>query len=124
MTPELTALTLCGLLQFVQYALFLIPANLELGTGYTSSPRDRPPSRQLSLRTARLQRAFTNHFEALILFTLAVAGGIAAAGIAVSLRGARRELGQPCPAPTGHTFAEMLTGRVQPRYLHVHLLLE
>ena len=72
MTPELTALTLCGLLQFVQYALFLIPANLELGTGYTSSPRDRPPSRQLSLRTARLQRAFTNHFEALILFTLAV----------------------------------------------------
>ena len=72
MTPELTALTLCGLLQFVQYALFAIPANLELGTGYTSSPRDRPPSRQLSTGTARLQRAFTNHFEALILFTLAV----------------------------------------------------
>ena len=72
MTPELTALTLCGLLQAVQYALFAIPANLELGTGYTSSPRDRPPSRQLSTRTARLQRAFTNHFEALILFTLAV----------------------------------------------------
>ena len=72
MTPELTALTLCGLLQGVQYALFAIPANLELGTGYTSSARDRPPSRQLSTRTARLQRAFTNHFEALILFTLAV----------------------------------------------------
>jgi len=73
MTPELTALALAGLLQVVQYALFALPANLELGTGYTSGPRDRPPSRQLSLRTARLQRAMTNHFEGLILFTLAVA---------------------------------------------------
>ena len=72
MTPELTALALAGLLQVGQYALFAIPANLQLGTGYTSSPRDRPPSRQLSLRTARLQRALTNHFEGLILFTLAV----------------------------------------------------
>lgn len=72
MTPELTALALAGLLQAVQYALFAIPANLELGTGYTSSPRDRPPSRQLSVRTGRLQRAMNNHFEGLILFTLAV----------------------------------------------------
>jgi len=72
MTPELTALALAGLLQAVQYALFAIPANIELGTGYTSSARDRPPSRQLSLTTARLQRALNNHFEGLILFTLAV----------------------------------------------------
>ena len=72
MTPELTALALAGLLQAVQYALFAIPANLELGTGYTASPRDRPPSRQLSIRTGRLQRALDNHFEGLILFTLAV----------------------------------------------------
>ena len=73
MTPELTALALAGLLQVVQYALFALPANLELGTGYTSGPRDRPPSRQLSIRTARLQRALDNHFEGLVLFTLAVA---------------------------------------------------
>jgi len=72
MTPELTALALAGLLQVVQYALFAIPANRELGVGYTSSARDRPPSRQLSITTARLQRALNNHFEALILFTLAV----------------------------------------------------
>ncbi|MFZ1480626.1 MAG: MAPEG family protein [Paracoccaceae bacterium] len=72
MTPELTALALCGLLQAVQFALFALPANLELGTGYTSSARDRPPTRQMTIRTARLQRAFNNHFEALILFTLAV----------------------------------------------------
>ena len=49
MTPELTALALAALLQVVQYALFAIPANLELGTGYTSSARDRPPSREMSL---------------------------------------------------------------------------
>ena len=72
MTPELTTLALAGLLQVAQYAAFAIPANLELGTGYTSSARDRPPSKQLSDKTARLQRAMNNHFEALILFTLAV----------------------------------------------------
>ena len=72
MTPELTALALAGLLQAVQFLLFAVPANMELGTGYTSSARDRPPSRQLSDRTARLQRAMNNHFEGLILFTLAV----------------------------------------------------
>jgi uncharacterized MAPEG superfamily protein len=72
MTPELTALALAGLLQAVQFHLFAIPANRELGTGYTSSPRDRPPSQQMSIVTGRLQRALNNHFEALILFTLAV----------------------------------------------------
>ena len=72
MAPELTALALAGLLQALQYAAFAIPANLELGVGYTSSARDRPPSRPLSLTTARLQRALTNHFEGLILFTIAV----------------------------------------------------
>jgi len=72
MTPELTALTLAGLLQAVQYALFAIPANRELGVGFTTSARDRPPSRQISATTGRLQRAMNNHFEGLILFTLAV----------------------------------------------------
>jgi uncharacterized MAPEG superfamily protein len=72
MTPELTALALAGLLQAVQFHLFAIPANRELGVGYTSSPRDRPPSAQMSTLTGRLQRALNNHFEGLILFTLAV----------------------------------------------------
>lgn len=72
MTPELTALTLAALLQAVQYLLYAIPANLELGPGYTMSARDREPTRQLSPRTARLGRALTNHFEGLILFTIAV----------------------------------------------------
>ncbi len=72
MTPELTALTLAGLLQMVQFIFFAVPANLELGTRYTSGPRDRPPERPLSTLTGRLQRAMNNHFEGLILFTLAV----------------------------------------------------
>jgi uncharacterized MAPEG superfamily protein len=72
MTPELTALALAGLLQAVQYLLFATPANIELTPAYTGGPRDAPPTRTMSRLTARLQRALNNHFEALILFTLAV----------------------------------------------------
>ena len=77
MTPELTALALAGLLQVVQYALLSVPANVELGPAKTMSPRDRDRlggalADQLSTRTARLYRAMNNHFEGLILFTLAV----------------------------------------------------
>jgi uncharacterized MAPEG superfamily protein len=72
MTPELTVLTLAALLQFVQFALYAIPANRQLGPGYTMSARDREPSTQLSHKTARLGRAFDNHFEGLILFAIAV----------------------------------------------------
>jgi len=72
MTPELTALTLAALLQVVQFFLYAIPANREIGPGYTMSARDRDPSRPLSTRTARLGRAFDNHFEGLLLFAIAV----------------------------------------------------
>ncbi|MDH3264403.1 MAG: MAPEG family protein [Paracoccaceae bacterium] len=77
MTPELTALTLAGLLQVVQYVLMSVPANLKLGVGKTLSPRDparlrKPLVEQVSPRTGRLIRALNNHFEGLILFTLAV----------------------------------------------------
>ena len=72
MTPELTALTLAALLQVVQCALYAVPANRDLGIGYTSSARDRAPTRQLSQLASRMQRAFNNHFEGLILFTIAV----------------------------------------------------
>ncbi|WP_102107707.1 MAPEG family protein [Oceaniglobus roseus] len=72
MTPELTALTLAALLQALQFALYAVPANRELGPGYTMSARDRPPSREMSAVTARLGRALANHFEGLILFGIAV----------------------------------------------------
>ena len=71
MPVELTALALAVLLQGVQFVLFALPANIELGTDYTTGPRDTP-HKPLSVKTARLQRALNNHFEALILFTPAV----------------------------------------------------
>ena len=76
MTQELTVLTLAALLQVGQFVLMAVPANLELGTGKTASPRDadrlgKPLIEQMSTRTARLARAMNNHFEALILFTIA-----------------------------------------------------
>jgi len=71
MTPELTALTLAAILQVVQFILYAVPANREIGPGYTMSARDREPSKPMSDRTARLGRAFDNHFEGLILFAIA-----------------------------------------------------
>ncbi|MDG1864052.1 MAG: MAPEG family protein [Yoonia sp.] len=77
MTPELTALTYAAILQCIQFALMAIPANLELGVGKTASPRDlnrlgKPMIELLSTKTARLARAMNNHFEALILFGIAI----------------------------------------------------
>lgn len=78
MTPELTILALAGLLQAIQFCLMAIPANIELGMGKTTSSRD--PDRLggasleslVSTKTSRLIRALNNHFEGLILFTIAV----------------------------------------------------
>lgn len=72
MTPELTALALAGLLQVAQFASIAVPANLQMGTDYMLGPRDTEPPRELTVTAARLRRAFLNHFEGLILFTLAV----------------------------------------------------
>ncbi|UOA32631.1 hypothetical protein DSM110093_02433 [Sulfitobacter sp. DSM 110093] len=72
MSIELTVLALAALLQGLQFVLYAVPANREIGPGYTMSARDREPSRKLSDRTARLGRALDNHFEGLILFGIAV----------------------------------------------------
>lgn len=77
MTPELTALTLAAIFQAIQFGLMSISANLDVGPGKTMSPRDmsrmgKPLAEQLSDKPARLHRAYTNHFEGLILFTIAV----------------------------------------------------
>lgn len=77
MTSELTVLALAALLQGVQFILMAVPANLELGPAKTAGPRDldrlgKPLIEQVSPRTGRLFRALDNHFEALILFTIAV----------------------------------------------------
>lgn len=70
MTPELTVLALAGLLQVVQFFLMAIPVNLQLGPEKTTGPRDTPL--EVTGVAGRLKRALDNHFEGLILFTIAV----------------------------------------------------
>ncbi len=77
MTTELTVLALAGLLQALQFILVSVRANMELPAGKTMGPRDpdrlgKPLFEQVSPHTGRLYRALNNHFEGLILFTLAV----------------------------------------------------
>lgn len=73
MSHELTALTLAGLLQCVQFVLVALPATRELGPKVTLAPRDDGAlETKLSPRLARLSRALDNHFDALILFAIAV----------------------------------------------------
>ncbi len=77
MTPELTVLALAALLQAAQFTLMAIAANLELGPSKTLSPRDhsrlgKPLVELVGDKTGRLIRAMNNHFEGLILFTIAV----------------------------------------------------
>ncbi|MEO1798694.1 MAG: MAPEG family protein [Pseudomonadota bacterium] len=76
MTPELTALTLAALLQVLQFGLMSVAANRDLGPGKTMSARDESRlggslQSQLSDKPGRLFRAFSNHFEGLILFSIA-----------------------------------------------------
>lgn len=70
MTPELTILALAGLLQVVQFCIYSVLAQMQVGSKYAASPRDTP--RQLTGFAGRAQRALNNHFEGLILFTAAV----------------------------------------------------
>ncbi len=72
MTAELTVLTLAALWQMIVFVLYAVPANKDLGPGYTMSARDREPSRPMAERTGRLGRAYDNHIEWLLLFAIAV----------------------------------------------------
>ena len=70
MPVEVYVLALAGLLQVAQFALMAIPVNLQVGVKYTGGPRDNPV--QITGVAGRLFRALNNHFEALVLFTIAV----------------------------------------------------
>jgi len=70
MTPELTALALAILLQGLQFAVFSVTAQRQVGRRYAASPRDEP--RQLTGLAGRAQRAMNNHFEGLVMFSAAV----------------------------------------------------
>ena len=70
MTTELYILALAALLQVVQFGLYSVAANLQVGPKAAMSPRDKKID--LTGTAGRLQRAMNNHFEGLILFTIAV----------------------------------------------------
>ena len=71
MPAEITVLALAGLLQTVQFATYSVMAQRQIGSKAAMSPRDNV-STQLQGTAGRLQRAFNNHFEGLIMFNLAV----------------------------------------------------
>ncbi len=70
MTPELTVLALAACLQALQFFAYSILSQMQVGSKYAASPRDKP--RELTGTAGRLSRALNNHFEGLILFTIAV----------------------------------------------------
>ena len=69
MTHELSVLVLAALLQVVQFVIFSVTANLQVGPRTALSNRDNPV--ELTGIAGRAQRAMNNHFEGLILFSIA-----------------------------------------------------
>jgi uncharacterized MAPEG superfamily protein len=69
MTHELYVLILAALLQVVQFATYSVTANLQVGPKTALGPRDEPV--HLTGIAGRAQRAMNNHFEGLILFSIA-----------------------------------------------------
>lgn len=69
MTHELNVLLLAALLQVVQFCIFSVTANLQVGPKKALSPRDEPI--HLKGVAGRAQRAMQNHFEGLVLFSIA-----------------------------------------------------
>ncbi len=69
MTAELIALTLAALLQVAQLCLYSVVAQMAVGTKTALKPRDQPV--ELTGTAGRVYRALNNHFEGLILFSIA-----------------------------------------------------
>lgn len=70
MPVELKILGYAVLLQALQFLLMAILVNQQLGIRYTGGPRDTP--KEIKGIAGRIFRAHGNHFEALILFSIAV----------------------------------------------------
>ena len=70
MPVELEVLGYAALLQFVQFIAMAVAVSLQLGVAYTGGNRDE--RQEATGVPGRLKRALENHFEGLILFTIAV----------------------------------------------------
>lgn len=69
MTPELIALTFAALLQVGQLCLYSVVGQAAVGTKAALKPRDE--TIELTGKAGRVFRAMNNHFEGLILFSIA-----------------------------------------------------
>lgn len=78
MTTEIAVLALAGLLAGAQLVLLSVVANLTMSSRWLVGPRDEP--REVPRLAGRLKRAFDNHVEGLVMFTVAA--------VAVELSGA------------------------------------
>lgn len=83
---EIRVLAWSGLLTVGQLCLLAVYANRQLSPRYLASALDQP--RQLSGMAARLQRAFQNQIEGLVMY--------AAAAVAVTLAGASTPVTEGC----------------------------
>ncbi|MEM7054988.1 MAG: MAPEG family protein [Pseudomonadota bacterium] len=70
MTTEITVLGYVVLLQALQFLLMAFLVNRQLGIQYAGGPRDT--QKEIKGIAGRVFRAHNNHFEALILFSIAV----------------------------------------------------
>lgn len=71
MAVEIAVLALSGLLAVVQLGVFSVMANRELPQDWLVGPRDTPLPKPLSPLCGRLQRAFQNQLEGLVLYGVA-----------------------------------------------------
>ena len=70
MPIEIKVLGFAALLQFAQFVLMAVPVNMQLGPKYALGNRDE--EERATGVAGRLKRALDNHFDGLILFTIAV----------------------------------------------------
>lgn len=82
MALELQVLGWAAVLAVVQLAVFAIRANLEIDRSWLVGARDEPMPQTMSPLCGRMQRAFDNHMEGLLLF--AIAAGVVVVGGASS----------------------------------------
>lgn len=72
MALELQVLGWAGVLAIVQLMVFAVRANREIDQAWLAGPRDTPMPQAMSPLCGRMQRAFQNHMEGLVLFAIAV----------------------------------------------------
>ncbi|MEO1275231.1 MAG: MAPEG family protein [Pseudomonadota bacterium] len=88
MAVELQVLGWAGVLAIVQLVIFSAVANRELPQRWLVGPRDTPMPKEMSALCGRMQRAFNNHIEGLILFAIAAAVVVAGAASSPLTEGA------------------------------------